>query len=57
MNKRIYHTPAINIVLLLQQHHLLAGSNQATSGPSANYMKNPGMSEDEEDEEYDSTIY
>lgn len=54
MNKRIYHTPAINIVLLLQQCHLLAGSNQST-GPSADYMKNPGMSDD--NEEYDGTIY
>jgi len=55
MNKRIYHTPAINIVLLLQQRHLLAGSNQSTAGPSADYMKNPGMSNNVggDDDEFD----
>ena len=46
MNKRIYHTPAINIVLLLQQRHLLAGS--LSSVPSADYMKDPGMSDNED---------
>jgi len=48
MNKKIYHTPAIRTMLLQQQYHLLAGSGQAPAGPSANYMSNPGISDDEE---------
>ena len=43
--KRIYCKPTIITVALYQQH-LLAGSNQST-GPSADFMSNPGISEEE----------
>lgn len=58
MNKKAYNKPALSITTLSQHCHLLAGSPSST-GPSANFMSNPGIGsrgsnsncwDDEEDE-------
>jgi len=43
--KQIYYKPTVSTVVL-QQQHLLAGSSES-SGPSADFMSNPGISEEE----------
>ena len=48
MNKKTYQTPALHSVVLQQQQHLLAGSDgQSLTRPTANFMSNPTISEEE----------
>lgn len=49
MNKKTYQTPALHSVVLQQQHHLLAGSGDghASTRPTANFMSNPTIGEEE----------
>lgn len=48
MNKKIYQTPALHSVVLQQQQHLLAGSGEHSSTrPTANFMWNPTIDEEE----------
>ena len=46
MKKKQYLRPTADVVELKHKQHLLAGSNQST-GPSADFMSNPGISEEE----------
>lgn len=45
--KRNYCRLEMHTVSLRNQHRLLAGSGQQTTGPSANYMQDPGITETE----------
>lgn len=48
MNKKTYQTPALHSVVLQQQQHLLAESGeQSSTRPTASFMSNPTIGEEE----------
>ena len=48
MKRKTYQRPSIaDIVTIYGQNHLLSGSEQATSRPSASFMSNPDIGNDD----------
>ena len=47
--KKHYLKPAINAVALCQPHLLAGGSDTGAGRPSANFMSNPGIGDDDND--------
>ena len=48
MNKKTYQTPALHSVVLQQQQHLLTESGeQISTRPTASFMSNPTIGEEE----------
>lgn len=46
--KKTYLKPAINTVALCLSHLLAASSGDSAGSPSANFMSNPGIGDDDE---------
>jgi hypothetical protein len=42
--KKVYFKPEMTVVAVDQQHPLLGGGSQTSTGPSADFMSNPTIS-------------
>ncbi len=51
MNKKTYQRLSVRIVTLHSEHDLLAGSDPLTTVPRAGFMSNPGIGDEDEDED------